>query len=1623
MSHLTDLLDEFRVASQSEREKGTYFEELTVAFFKNEPAYKDHYCEVFTYSEWAKSYGRDGKDVGIDLVAKTAATGEYHAIQCKFYADEHRVQKKDIDSFFTASGQAPFKHRIIVTTTNNWSENAEAALIGQNPAVTKIDLQALEDSQIDWSKYKPDAATVTLKAKNSPRPHQQNAIQGVKNGLAMAERGKLIMACGTGKTFTSLKIAEEIAGKGGKVLFLVPSLSLLSQTLTEWTHHTQTPLHSFAVCSDSEVGKKRKKDDDIVQTFTHELRYPATTNAKQLAKEFEQRHDDEHMSVVFSTYHSIEVIGNAQKEFSLSEFDLIICDEAHRTTGATFAGTDESAFVKVHDKDFIQSKKRLYMTATPRIYGEVAKAKADKGEVTLASMDDESIYGKELFVLTFSEAVSRGLLCDYKVIVLTMDEHHVTRRIQNLLKDENNSLKVDDAAKIIGCWKALSKHQMKEGVELDPLPMKRAVAFCQVIEPSTGKTKHKVSSKQIADMFQAVVDAYQEKENDVDDLVCEVQHVDGSMNATTKEEKINWLKQEPEENSCKILSNVRCLSEGVDVPALDAVLFLTPRNSQVDVVQSVGRVMRNAPNKTRGYVILPVVVPTGMNAAEALNDNQTYRVVWEVLQALRSHDDRFDAMINKLDLTNNDNKKMEVIAVTDATVRAHKASKTRKRNELAKKAKAGSSIGSDQGTSAQNQVDMNFEFETGELERALVAKVVEKCGNRNHWEEWANDISKIARTHINRITTIVTSPENKAEKKAFQEFVTELRDDLNDAITEAEVIEMLAQHLITQPVFDALFEGYSFGRDNCVSQAMDKILNLLQEHHIQKESDSLEKFYASVKFRAEGIDNAAGKQKIILELYDKFFRNAFPRMTERLGIVYTPVEVVDFIIHSIEHVLQTQFNQSLGSKGVHILDPFTGTGTFVTRLLQSGIIKPEDLPHKYENEIHANELVLLAYYIAAINIEAVYHGVAGGDYKPFKGICLTDTFQLHEQEDQIQNSLAENSRRRIHQRSLKEIRVIMGNPPYSVGQSSENDNNQNLDYPKLDARLAETYVASSNASLSKSAYDSYIRAIRWASDRIGDAGVIGFVTNAGFIKSNGADGIRKCLANEFSNIWIFHLRGDARTSGEQRRKEKDNVFGQGTRTPIAISILVKNPEAMEHGKIYYHDIGDYLTKSQKLEKIENLSSLKGITDINSWQEIVPDIHGDWINQRDDSFNQFIPMGSRADHEIKSFEQFSLGVSTNRDAWCWNSSVLSLHANIERMINSYNNEVLKLHSHQSDITSKELENLFKEIANTNPVDISWSVNLKKSAIRGDRFPLNSNSKTQGLYRPFTKQWIYFDRKLNDRVSQIPKIFPSKSCLNFIIQLNSRFKEGQIAIISDVVPDLHCNGDSQCFPLYLYDEDGSNKRDAITDKSLEHFQTGYPEIKISKEDIFYYIYGLLHSEDYLTKYADNFSKELPRIPRVKEASDFTAFSQAGRKLADLHINYETVECYKAELDSQATENTHYYVEKMKHPKKRVDGKSVDDKSSIIYNHRITINNIPEDAYRYVVNGKSAIAWVMERQCVKTDKASGIVNDANLWATETMNNPKYPLELVLRVITVSLETMKIVDSLPKLDFNTLS
>ncbi|MCL2624578.1 MAG: DEAD/DEAH box helicase family protein, partial [Planctomycetaceae bacterium] len=964
------ILDKIRnvAVSASPRDLGFRFEELMRQFFLNDPLYREQFSDVWLWGDWPERGNEP--DTGIDLVAKNRDTAGYTAIQCKCYAEDTTIQRGDIDSFLVRSAKKPFTRRIIVSTTTKWSKHAEDAIHDQPISVNRLDIHDLEQSAIDWSRFDFDnpGKKVHLKPKKELREHQITAVNSVIDGFKTYDRGKLIMACGTGKTFTSFKIAEQLAGKGGHVLFLVPSLSLLSQTLREWTAESTTPLHCYAVCSDVKIGKH----DDAEPTTPDDLAIPATTDGKSLAKSFalSKRHDQ--MTVVFSTYQSIDAISKAQK-YGVPEFDLVICDEAHRTTGVTLAEDDESQFVRVHDAKFIKAKKRLYMTATPRLYGDESKKKAADMDAVLCSMDDETLYGRELYRLGFSEAVGKGLLSDYKVIVLAVSENHISRAVQKQLTTHGGEILLDDAVKIIGCWNGLSrkfideenangKHKAKRSD-----PMKRAVAFTTTIKQS------QLFTQRFAELVREYIKSQPDNKRI---LQCEVEHVDGKLNALLRTKRLEWLKSSDiERNHCRILSNAKCLSEGVDVPALDAVMFLNPRKSKVDVVQSVGRVMRKAEGKEYGYIILPIGIPADMPPEEALANNEKYRVVWDVLQALRAHDDRFYVTINQLEFNKNQTDRIQIIGVGDESP--------------------------DESGTEHNEVpgltQHFFDFgDIGEWKNAIFGKIVTKCGDKPYWEQWAKDVAQIATAHTEKIKELLAYDEYAVQ---FQSFLAGLRLDLNPDITEDDVIEMLSQHLITKPVFDAIFGDTEFTRKNPVSQEMEKMVDLLHDAKRESDMSSLDKFYESVQKRATGVQNAEGKQRIVIELYDKFFKTAFPRMAERLGIVYTPVEVVDFIIKSVDQALRQEFNVGIGAKDIHVLDPFTGTGTFIVRLLQSGLIKPGDLQRKYVEELHANEIILLAYYIAAVNIEETYHeimrsqaGKTQSVYLPFEGIVLTDTF-------------------------------------------------------------------------------------------------------------------------------------------------------------------------------------------------------------------------------------------------------------------------------------------------------------------------------------------------------------------------------------------------------------------------------------------------------------------------------------------------------------------------------------------------------------------------------------------------------------------------------------------------------
>lgn len=1618
------------------------------AYLQTDPRYADLFTNVWLWNEFPARQDFGGKDTGIDLVARTTSGG-YWAIQCKCFQESATIDKAAVDSFLSTSSKkfkddqlrsVGFEQRLWISTTNHWGGNAEATIHNQHPPVNRLGLHDLDNAPVDWSKLAEGLSGETSRAaKKSPMPHQVAAIAAAHEHFKTSERGKLIMACGTGKTFTSLQIAEKETGGKGVVLFLVPSIALLGQTLREWTADAQKPFNAICICSDSNVSRKRSKNEDSDGFSVVDLALPASTDVKGILKQFEQiQHADSHpLTVVFSTYQSIEVIAEAQTALlnvgrvsnpsnvinSFGVFDLIICDEAHRTTGVTLADDDESAFVKVHNNDFLKAKKRLYMTATPRLFSDDSKSKAAQNEAVLCSMDDESIYGEEIYRIGFGEAVNQGLLSDYKVLILTVSEDDMTAPVQKMVADSANEINADDASKLIGCINALSKKILgDEGIlkESDPEPMRRAVAFCQNIKISEKTTRTFNETKNI--YFESLPTEAREELVSV-----HAQHIDGGMNTPTRDEKLAWLKAAPADaRECRMLTNVRCLSEGVDVPSLDAVLFLSARNSQVDVVQSVGRVMRRAPGKKYGYIIIPVVVPVDVEPDKALNDNERFKVVWTVLNALRAHDDRFNATVNKLELNKRrpdqilvgrpDNRVGDGVeygqpAEFDGNVRDRDAAYLRA------------------GEAVSRQLSIQFE----QLQSVLFARMVQKVGDRRYWEQWAKDVADIAERHIQRINRLIL--DGSEHQQAFADFMAGLRKNINPAITETEAVEMLAQHLITKPVFEALFEGYSFVKNNPISVSMQTMLDLLEGQALEKDAEVLQKFYESVRLRAAGIDNAAGKQRIIVELYDKFFKTAFPKMVEKLGIVYTPVEVVDFIIHSTDALLRKEFGRSLSDENIHILDPFTGTGTFMTRLLQSGLIRPEDLTRKYTRELHANEIVLLAYYIAAVNIENAYHdatpdpddGIGKANYTPFDGIVLTDTFQLGETDESeklFSAMFPQNSERVLAQKKAP-LRVIIGNPPYSVGQKSANDNAQNQEYPKLDGRIAKTYAAGSKATSVKALYDAYIKAFRWSTDRLDPkhGGIIAFVSNGAWIDGNGMDGFRKCLEREFSDIYIFNLRGNARTQGELRQKEAGNVFGSGSRTPIAITFLVKNPVASNvPATIHYHDIGDYLNREEKLDIVQKFGSVESMESV--WQVLKPNEHGDWLNQRDDVFGEFLPLAAEDKFDTKSqsfFLTHSLGTASSRDSWVFNSSSKNVETNMKRMIEFYNEQSIGFR----EALCKDKNLKFEDFASSDPTKISWNDSLKSQSSKNVELHFKPTEMRIGLYRPFFKNHLYFDRNFIQRPYQIPKLFPTSTTENRVICVSAA-KDGIPVLITDCIPDLHFNGDTQAFPLYYYEErakaapslfDAAGeseyiRRDGVSDFILTQARSRYGE-RVSKEDIFYYVYGFLHSPEYRSRFSADLKKMLPRLPLVESPKDFWAFSKAGRELAKLHLGYDDFQnAPSAEaigVTVRGAESGHFLVEKMRFPSK-------DDKSRILYNSQITVENIPAQAYEYQVNGKSAIEWVMERYAITTHKESGIKNDPNDWAAE-VGNPRYILDLLLSVIRLSVETVEVVRGLPGL------
>lgn len=1078
------------------------------------------------------------------------------------------------------------------------------------------------------------------------------------------------------------------------------------------------------------------------------------------------------------------------------------------------------------------------------------------------------------------------------------------------------------------------------------------------------------------------------KKKSFKNLKISIDHIDGTMNCKVRLEKLEELN-EFKHNTCKVLSNARCLSEGVDVPALDSIVFFDGRSAMVDIIQAVGRVMRKAKHKKRGYIILPIALEESeiKNLDEAVN-NTNFKNIWKVLKALRSHD---PSLVDEATFK----EKIKIFGSDDENHSDEDDEYSR--NKELKKDKTEQA----QNDPKQAQKTLFDAIFLQNLADAVYNVMPTKLGDRNYWENFAKKTGNIARTLNNRLKDIFgKNPE------IFHGFVDSLRGNIHSNIKEDEALDMITSHIITKPVFDAIFGD---NIKNPVAKALDKMVEKLSSLGLQGETKDLKNLYESVKTEATRAKSQKSQQELIKNLYNTFFKEAFKKQSEKLGIVYTPIEVVDFILRATNGILKKHFHTDFNDQNITIFDPFTGTGSFIARLLskENNLISDEALKEKFDKNLFAFDIVLLAYYIALINITQAAQN-RDSSLKNFKNIALTDSLDIYEEKTNkgafpFFEDLKEN--KEIKSTIEKQnIRVIIGNPPYSAGAKSENDNNQNLSHPKLEKRVYEKYGKNSTStSVGRTTRDALIQSIYMASELLEDKGVLGFVVNGSFIDSKSGDGFRKCVAKDFAHLYVLNLRGNARTSGETFKKEGGKIFDSGSRATIAIIFFVKDSSVSDN-TIDYYDIGDYLKREEKLNRLANFTDLDAI----DFETITPNEKGDWINQREDGFEKLIPL--KRDKKLNNdsvFDINSVGVASGRDPWVYNFSPKILTQSVQKCIDTYNADLKRFNERFREAFKQRTKgvksgDLYKQLNDneitTDKTKIAWTRALKQEFIKNKNLQESHKDRIRlTMYRPFNKQWLYWDKNLNEEQYQLPKIFPDKSTRNVVINTGVGNGKDFSALVSDFISDTN-----QAYPLYHYDELG-NRYHAISGYALNLFRKHYEDSSIVEEEIFYYIYAILHHKGYLEKYKNSLAKEAPRIAL---SEDFKELSVLGKELGELHLNYESGEMHdsiKYTTLMNAEVEGYYDVEKM-----------IKKGNSIVYNKNIIITKIPDKAFKYVVNGKSAIDWVIECYQKTTDKDSLIENNPNDY-----KGGKYVFELLCRVIKLSEKSVDLIEKISEKRF----
>ena len=872
----------------------------------------------------------------------------------------------------------------------------------------------------------------------------------------------------------------------------------------------------------------------------------------------------------------------------------------------------------------------------------------------------------------------------------------------------------------------------------------------------------------------------------------------------------------------------------------------------------------------------------------------------------------------------------------------------------------------------------------------------------DNWQTSVSDFREHVPDLANKLKELIEQRHetDPAFKKAFTDFYDTCRTSINPELSQDAVEEMLIQHILTERIFRTVFNNSAFTRRNIIAREIENVVDALIREAFSREEflKPLDRFYVAIEQAAMLCKDFSQKQHFLNTFYEKFFQGFSEDVADTHGIVYTPQPIVDFMVNSVSHILETEFGRSLSDTGVHIIDPFVGTGNFIVRLMRD--IRGTALEEKYRHELHCNEVMLLPYYIASLNIEQEYYQRTG-TYLPFEGIALADTFELLEQQQQHIMFTQENTER-VERQKAADMFVVIGNPPYNMGQVNENDNNKNRTYETMDTLLQETYSRASKATNKNALSDPYVKAILWASKRIGEEGVVAFVTNNGFLDGVAFDGMRKHLYQDFNRIYILDLGGNVRQN-PKLSGTTHNVFG--IQVGVSINFLIKRNAIKANSsptEIFYTSVDEFWRKEEKYNYLDSKEHYQNI----EWQQIKPDSRYTWLTEGlHPEFDTFIPMGTKETKAIRGtalgviFKSYSRGVNTSRDAWAYNFNRDTLTENIQKMMGFYNPQVLKwLTAPEKSIVKVD------NFVTYNDEKISWSSGLKQKLRSGQMAEFSETKLRCSLYRPFTKSNLYFDRMMIERVYVFPSIFPTPETEteNRVICLTALgSKKPFHCLMTQQLLDVHLTGDSQCFPFYTYEEDGTNRQENITDWALAEFRIHYNDDTITKWDIFHYTYGLLHHPVYREKYEMNLKRDLPHIPF---AEDFWGFANAGAQLADLHVNYESVPKYD-KLRNVETPGLpiDWRVEKMRLSK---------DKTQLRYNDFLTLDGIPAEVYNYKLGNRSALEWVVDQYRVKTDKRSGIVNDPN-----RADQPRYIVDLVGRVITVSLKTVEIVKNLPPL------